>query len=225
MRGKLAVFISLLCMPLLFPEASFAWDTLMGAHADTVADEQQAQLWQHFAPRWKRVLRKERERPVFAPGGRADFPPRYAELWKNALAALEGKDEMAIVSAVCGFMDTQFARTPDMKAYNRPEHWASPAEMTAKGAGDSEDFAFIKYFALRSLGFKAEDLRVLLVDLPEGRGDETRDILLAVRIKDAIYVQDSTFRPAGLLLPANGNMTTRYRPLAAFNEDGVLFYR
>ena len=223
MHFKRTLFFLLFLMLFLFPDASLAWDGLLGERLRAGPDETQAQLWETFALRWERVLQDERERPVFAPGGEADFPPRYKGFWKETLAALRGNDAVETVSAVCAFMDTQFAHAPDMKVYNRPEHWASPAEMAAKGAGDSEDLAFIKYFALRSLGFAAEDLRLLLVDLPEEK--ETRDVLLAVRVEGATYLQDSAFRPAGLLLRVDEAMTRRYKLLTAFNEDGVWFYR
>ncbi|MDR2573439.1 MAG: transglutaminase-like cysteine peptidase [Desulfovibrio sp.] len=195
----------------------------MGASISAEGDKIQTRLWRNFAPRWERILRQEQERPVFTSGGQADLPPKYRRLWENMLVTFRGKDEMFKARAVCGFMNTQFHSASDMELYKRPDHWAAPAEMIEKGAGDSEDFAFIKYFALRSLGFKADDIRLLVVDLP-GEA-ETRDVLLAVRIKDKMYIQDFSFRPADLLLPVSDAMAKLYKPVAAFNEEGVWYYR
>ncbi len=52
----------------------------------------------------------------------------------------------------------------DKTTWGIEDYWASPAELFHQGRGDSEDIAIAKYFALRALGFAAEDLRILIAE-------------------------------------------------------------
>jgi predicted transglutaminase-like cysteine proteinase len=51
----------------------------------------------------------------------------------------------------------------DEQHWQRADYWATPAEFVASGAGDCEDFAFAKYFALRAAGVAAGQLRFVYV--------------------------------------------------------------
>jgi len=59
----------------------------------------------------------------------------------------------------------------DETTWGIEDYWASPSELFHQGRGDIEDIAIAKYFALRALGFAAEDLRILIAqfddDLPD----------------------------------------------------------
>jgi predicted transglutaminase-like cysteine proteinase len=52
----------------------------------------------------------------------------------------------------------------DKTTWGTDDYWASPSELFHQGRGDSEDIAIAKYFALRGLGFAAEDLRILIAE-------------------------------------------------------------
>jgi predicted transglutaminase-like cysteine proteinase len=56
-----------------------------------------------------------------------------------------------------------FIYSTDKVLWGRDDHWASPEEFVGLGAGDCEDFAIGKYFALRSLGIPAESMQVSYV--------------------------------------------------------------
>lgn len=51
----------------------------------------------------------------------------------------------------------------DWANWGLPDYWEDPKEFLARG-GDCEDFAIIKYFTLRRLGFPASDLRIMIVN-------------------------------------------------------------
>ncbi|MDR1776639.1 MAG: transglutaminase-like cysteine peptidase [Desulfovibrio sp.] len=220
LAAGLCLLALLLCAA---PREVPAWDHFMGAQLAAEPDTHQKRLWRNLESRWKKVLEGEKNDPIFAPGGKAKFPQRCQTLWDKLTAALP-KDNLRKAREVCGFLNTQFAANTDKNLYGVPEKWASPAEMVAKGGGDSEDFAFLKYFALRSLGFAADDLRLLIVELPGGGNAERWDVLLAVRINGLYYIQDFTFRPADLLMPANDALAKHYKLSIAFNEDGASYY-
>lgn len=53
----------------------------------------------------------------------------------------------------------------DREAWGTDDHWATPQELAARGAGDCEDLAIAKYFALLERGVPEAQLRLLLVRL------------------------------------------------------------
>jgi predicted transglutaminase-like cysteine proteinase len=58
----------------------------------------------------------------------------------------------------------------DLVQYGFADFWASPLQTLSSGAGDREDYAIVKYVALRGLGISSDDLRLILVQ------DEKREI-------------------------------------------------
>lgn len=51
----------------------------------------------------------------------------------------------------------------DVANWGVGDHWATPSQMALNGAGDCEDFANLKMWALRSLGFAAQDLQIVVL--------------------------------------------------------------
>jgi predicted transglutaminase-like cysteine proteinase len=51
------------------------------------------------------------------------------------------------------------------------DYWATPQETYARGAGDCEDFAIAKYFALLDAGLPAKQLRLAYAELHIGGAD------------------------------------------------------
>ena len=51
----------------------------------------------------------------------------------------------------------------DWALYRVADYWASPLETLDSGAGDCEDYAILKYVALRELGVSSDDLRFVIV--------------------------------------------------------------
>lgn len=73
-------------------------------------------------------------------------------------AALEAQ-----LAAVNDFFNKQLAWRDDREVWGQVDYWASPLEMLAKGAGDCEDLAMGKYFALLGLGLPEASLRLVYV--------------------------------------------------------------
>ncbi|MEA3498908.1 MAG: transglutaminase-like cysteine peptidase, partial [Campylobacterota bacterium] len=53
----------------------------------------------------------------------------------------------------------------DRRVWKRKDYWASPFEFLGRGAGDCEDFAIAKYFALRAVGVPENKLKITYVKL------------------------------------------------------------
>jgi predicted transglutaminase-like cysteine proteinase len=87
----------------------------------------------------------------------------------------------------------------DRSNWGRGDHWATPAEMAERGAGDCEDYAIAKFWLLRSLGFAPEQLQ--LVVLRDSRRGLYHAVLVA-HVSGKRYVLD--------------NLSTAVRPDTAF---------
>jgi predicted transglutaminase-like cysteine proteinase len=102
----------------------------------------------------------------------------------------------------------------DRALYGDADYWASPLQTLANGAGDCEDFAILKYVALRELGVGADDLRVVIVQDDKRR---TEHAILAVRSERKWLVLDN--RTMAIL---NTEDARNYRPLFALNSIRAL---
>jgi len=68
------------------------------------------------------------------------------------------------------------------------DHWATPVETAARGAGDCEDFAIAKLWLLRSIGYAPDQLQ--LVILRDTRTSVFHAVL-AVHVNDRRYILDN----------------------------------
>jgi predicted transglutaminase-like cysteine proteinase len=91
------------------------------------------------------------------------------------------------------------------------EEWQTLGAFFARG-GACEDFALAKYFALRELGFPAEDLRVVIT---WDRTNRAYHALVAVQLDDEVHLLDVD----NAILTGNGHRTYRY--LFSLNELAV----
>jgi predicted transglutaminase-like cysteine proteinase len=199
--------------------AADTWDHVLGIRMKGPAQEHA--VWLKIAPAWRQVMENNARTPVFREGGAASLPPAYQPYWQNLLGAIRTMEPLQKARLVSGFINTQFNGLQDKITYGIGEKWASPAEFVSNRGGDCEDFAIIKYFALRSLGFKADDLRILVVEVPSYH---VWHALLAFLTRERIYLCDTQFRPHDLALPQNDKLAAFFRLRIAFNETGAWYY-
>jgi len=100
------------------------------------------------------------------------------------------------------------AATSDKIQYGVEDKWASPLTTFTSGRGDCEDYALAKYATLRAAGFSAEDLRLLIVRLPQ-----TDHAVLSVRHEGRWLILDN--RRFAMLDAAHLDAT----PLFALREN------
>ena len=195
-----------------------AWQRVLGAQRYCPAVH--VEPWPSLAPQWRRVMTQETQHPVFSYFGQARLPQPYINFWRNLVKQLPSMDGLQKLRAISGFVNVQLNGKPDQVSYGLGEYWASPAEFVRNHGGDCEDFAIAKYFALRSVGFQPEDLRLLIVEVPSRRAWHA---LLAANIKGHIYIVDNNFRPKDLALPQE-RLIGFFILHFAFNEQGAWFY-
>jgi len=96
------------------------------------------------------------------------------------------------------------------------DHWATPVETAARGAGDCEDYAIAKMWLLRSMGYSPETLQlVVLKDTRTGY----YHAVLAVHANGRNYILDNmSNRVATDLAYAN------YKPIESFAGDKTFIH-
>lgn len=134
------------------------------------------------------------------------------EEWRQWLTDLAGESEDEQLSRVNLFVNSA-ASIPDDRNWHRPDYWAIPEELFGRG-GDCEDYVIAKYLSLRSLGFSAQRLRIVVLQDQNGEGPHA---VLAVFAKDEIVVLDNL---RGRILPW-ADVRSEYRLLYSLNESAI----
>ncbi len=160
-------------------------------------------------PKWERVYNLEKSTPTFGDKVRDRMSKDVADRWLALKAKLDGKPLEEQLRGVNNFFN-QWPYKSDMQVWKVEDYWATPAEFLRK-SGDCEDYAIVKYYALRDLGVPANQLRIVaLRDSIRGIGHA----VLVVFMKDNAYVLDNL---SNLILPHT--KLTHYQPVFSVNEE------
>lgn len=170
--------------------------------ADT--DDRQIRLFQSAAfrgnfnalPKWKRVLSKVKgEIQTLNSCAAPKACPPGATSWQRIMKQAREQEPMEQLRMVNSFFNKWPYRL-DQDAYGVSDWWATPQEFL-KISGDCEDYAIIKYFALRELGFSQDDLSIVVVkDRIRGIGHAVLavfthgDAYILDNVSDAIFTHD-----------------------------------
>jgi len=113
-------------------------------------------------PKWKRILSKVKgQLQTLGSCTSAKTCPPGATSWQRIMKQARGKERMEQLKMINSFFNKWPYRL-DQDAYGVSDWWATPQEFL-KISGDCEDYAIIKYFALRELGFSMDELRIVVV--------------------------------------------------------------
>ena len=85
-------------------------------------------------------------------------------LWDQMLQSAKDKNTLEKLKIVNDFFN-KITYKRDSVHWKQNDYWASPFEFLGTGAGDCEDYAIAKYFALRTLGIPDEKLKITYVTL------------------------------------------------------------
>lgn len=83
--------------------------------------------------------------------------------WLGAIAAARALPEETKLRRINDFVNRNIAFDDDISIWQQSDYWATPLETIGQGSGDCEDFAIIKYVALRQAGIPANKLRLIYV--------------------------------------------------------------
>lgn len=153
-RLAAAVFGSLLLTTPPLPAAVFP-DDLFGYR-------ESSQAGIDAFPQWVQALDRER-RDDHRDSDCGAGAGRGCELrdWSAFLAAIRGlppREQLARVNRY----GNDHPYVLDRDNYGLEDYWAIPREFLPRG-GDCEDFVLTKYFSLRALGYRVEQLRIVVV--------------------------------------------------------------
>ena len=172
---------------------------------------------QHIRDAWESVLVRHDPETVY--GSRISLlTPPVLQQWRNLAAMMPKLSPEKKLQYINGFYNN-WPSVKDSVNYGEEEYWATPLEFLDKG-GDCEDYAIVKYLALRYFSWPAEDLWILLV---ENKKDGEKHAVLVARDKERVFVLDNLSRPAYLLIPEMAYMKT-FTPLFAVNETGLWMF-
>ncbi|MBM5572499.1 transglutaminase [Deefgea chitinilytica] len=82
---------------------------------------------------------------------------------QQLIASSRSLSEIDKLKRINEFINRKFQFVDDSVLWKQADYWATPLEMMGKSAGDCEDFAIIKYTALKDIGVSTDKLRLSYV--------------------------------------------------------------
>ena len=131
------------------------------------------------------------------------------KVWREFLATLEGKPRSQQIEEVNAYMN-RHAYIEDLPNYGVPDYWATPMQFLTKD-GDCEDYAIAKYMSLRILGFKEDEVR--LVVLQDMNLNAAHAVLVVHHEGKALLLDNQLKRVV------DAGIVRHYRPYFSINEN------
>lgn len=146
--------------------------------------------------------------------------PRVAEQAQALVQQIErssAQDDAQRLKDINDFFNRRLAFREDAVTWGLPDYWASPLESLEKRAGDCEDYAIAKYFALAASGVPTVKLRMVYVRA-RLQGQSLAHMVLAYHPQPGAepLILDN-LRPE--VLPAS--QRTDLTPVFSFNTEGL----
>ena len=140
-------------------------------------------------PQWSRVLKKAKSEIKYfntCVSNPANCKTPQQKSWRKIIKAAKNMTRKQKLMTVNKF----FNRWPyklDYEVYGVTEYWATPNQFM-RTSGDCEDYSIAKYYALKQLGFRDNEMRIVILK------DRIRNIghaVLAIYEKNDILILDS----------------------------------
>jgi predicted transglutaminase-like cysteine proteinase len=112
----------------------------------------------------------------------------FAVELRGVSSRIHGMGRAQILGEVNRSVNATMRYRTDSQNWGQSDYWANPTETALKGAGDCEDFAIAKYWLLRSLGYAASDLQIVV--LSDTRRQLYHAVLVA-HVDGVAYVLDN----------------------------------
>jgi predicted transglutaminase-like cysteine proteinase len=181
-RAALAAMVLLLSFGGATAQVPSYFDTIETRHNDITA----------FA-KWLRVL-AQYPRDRAAAQAACTASPCALQDWWAFVQSLRGLDRMSQIERVHEHFN-QYRYIEDPTNWGIDDYWEAPSEFLVR-SGDCEDYAIIKYFSLRELGFSDDEMRIVVI---LDRNVNLLHAVLVVRFGGIWYALDNRSRSA---LPA-----------------------
>ena len=141
--------------------------------------------------------------------------------WLGAIQAVKTKSDEVRLRQINDFINQHIHFEDDISVWQQSDYWATPLETIGQGRGDCEDFAIIKYVALREAGIPTSKLRLVYVKAtlttPAGKFQQAHMILAYYPTPTAEPLLLDHLNPR--ILPASRR--TDLKPVFSFNNEGI----
>lgn len=97
-----------------------------------------------------------------------DLGRRNQNLLIETIKNNQNKNDQEKLEIINKFYNEQLKYESDIVVWGVIDYWATPLESLNKGAGDCDDYAIGKYFALKKMGIKTQNLRLVYVKYYDG---------------------------------------------------------
>jgi predicted transglutaminase-like cysteine proteinase len=166
---------------------------------------------------WSRMLARQKHRlldtETCSPGFfKTCFEPELEAL----LAKIQGSEKIKQIESINEWVN-YLMYVLDIYNYNVDDYWATKHEFLGdKESGDCEDYAITKYFALKKIGFPADDLWILIA-----RDDNLKiaHAVLLVQFDTTEVILDNR-----IAILVTNPVRIGLRPIYAINEKGWMRY-
>ena len=136
---------------------------------------------------------------------------------QGAIAASSKLADLGRLQAINQFFNDRITYAEDLDTTGEADHWDSPLELLARGAGDCEDYAIAKYFSLIAAGTPSASLRLVYVRAQRSGGVQPHMVLAWYPQPTAEpLILDSLVRD---VLPASARRDLV--PVFSFNAEGL----
>ena len=161
-------------------------------------------------PKWRDALRRFETELKTCSGGSCKVQEWNAFI--DSVRAIPPEDQIRAVNREMN--DKPYVTDP--VNWHMPDYWATPLQFLRKD-GDCEDYAISKYMALKALGFKADDLRIVV--LQDTNLNVPHAVLVVFQQGRALVLDNQV---SGVV-PASS--IHHYHPFYSINEDGWWLHR
>ena len=210
------VLLLALCLPAQAAQGHDPFERLFNCQAFPAApNEFPVYLERH----WTRVLQAEQAAPCLQ-RATSCLPPADASHWIYLAGKAPTMDEMTLLRTVNAFFN-KFPSASDMENYGVEDRWPTLSDFFSRRSGDCKAYTLSKYFALRTLGLKDDQLRIVLVHMPKRKANHA---VLAVNTAKGVFILDNNTRPIDLILPQE-KFSSQFIPLFMLNEKGRWTFR
>ena len=166
---------------------------------------------QRFSGSWNSLLQRQvQEKRLAACNYHKGQCSAKLQKWLNLIASLRNEPRLVQVKRINEAANGLVRYGNDLLLFGKRDYWATPAEALTRG-GDCEDYATIKYFALRALGFEEGDLRIAIV-----RDERVLQLhaLLVVALDSKLYILDNQLPGV-----ADHRYVSQYTPVYSFTTS------
>ena len=166
---------------------------------------------------WSRMLARQKNRLIYTQDCKPGFFKTCFEPELEALLAkIRESKKIKQIESINEWAN-YLMYVMDIYNYNVEDYWATKHEFLGdKESGDCEDYAITKYFALKKIGFPADDLWILIA-VDDNLG--IAHAVLLVRFNTTEVILDNR-----MALLVTNPLKIGLRPIYAINEKGWMRY-